>query len=480
MAQTEKPGLIDRTLSQLRGAWRDIAASTRVAVTGAVRPDLPDDDAARLKRQIVACLEGRGGEVSARARAADLGRVYLTLDDTGRARFLGMLAGEFAADHAAVDAAIAAVQAAGDEAARQHAEADLRRALLPPWQRLLTGFNALPEGVKFLVDLRADIIRLGKGDAALGRLETDLKDLLASWFDIGFLDLKRITWDAPAALLEKLIAYEAVHEIRSWDDMKNRLDPDRRCFAFFHPRMPSEPLIFVEVALVDGMAGNIAALLDQSAPAIDAPDADTAIFYSISNAQRGLAGISFGDFLIKRVVDDLAAELKGLKTFATLSPIPGFRDWLGAMLAADGAGLLTEADAKALVAETGVADGAGALRALLDMPWHEGEATAQRLKQPLMKLCARYLLREKRDDGRPLDPVARFHLSNGARIERINWLGDTSVKGLAQSAGMMVNYVYKLGDIEDNHEAYSDQGKVVAASSVRGLARRERSSRGAI
>ena len=470
MPDEAKPSLIGRTLSHLRGAWRDIAASARGAVTGAVRPDLPDDDAERLRRKMLDCLEGRGGEVSARARAADLGRTFLTLNVEGRTRFLGLLAREFAADRAAVDAAIAAVRAADDDERRGQAEANLRQTLVPPWSRLFTQFNALPEGVKFLVDLRADLLQLAKDDPRLRRLEADLKELLASWFDVGFLDLKRITWDAPAALLEKLISYEAVHEIRSWSDLKNRLASDRRCFAFFHPRMPNEPLIFVEVALVNGMAGNIQALLDESAPACDPNEADTAIFYSISNAQIGLAGISFGSFLIKRVVDDLAGEFKRLKLFATLSPAPGFMGWLDGVLAAGGDDLLPRAEEKLLAEYAGTADGAAALRALLDGPWHDDAATAQLLKRPLMSLCARYLLLERRA-GRPLDRTARFHLSNGASIGRLNWLADTSPRGLRQSAAIMVNYVYKLDEIESNHEAFTGAGKIAAAGPARSLLR---------
>ncbi len=468
--ETRESGLIDRTLSHLRRAWHDVAASARVAVSGAVRPDLPDEDARRLRRKMLECLEGRGGEVSARARAADLGRTYLTLNSAGRARFLGLMAEGFATDRDAVDTAIAEVEAAEDAAARQRAEASLRRALVPSRQKLLTQFNALSEGVKFLVDLRAELMAFARDDPLLGALDADLRELLVSWFDVGFLDLHRITWDAPAALLEKLIAYEAVHEIRSWSDLKNRLDSDRRCFAFFHPRMPSEPLIFVEVALVTGMATHIQVLLDESAPRCEPGDADTAIFYSISNAQAGLAGINFGSFLIKRVVDDLAHEFPGLKTFATLSPIRGFGAWLETRLAA-GEELFTRAEDKALAAHAPDGGDRGSpLAALLAGDWHADAAVAEALKSPLERLCARYLLQEKRD-GRPLDPVARFHLRNGASIGRINWLADTSPKGLRQSLGMMINYIYKLDAIEDNHEAYTGEGRVVAAAAVRALVR---------
>ena len=466
MADDDKSGFIDRTLSQLRNAWKDIAGRS-----GEVRPELPDDDAERVRGTMLECLEGRGGEVSARAGAADLGRAYLTLNPTGRARFLKLMATEFAVDRHAVDAAMAAVGEAGDDTgARAQAEAELRHVLVPPRRRLLTQFNGLPEGIKFLVDLRADLRQIVRDDPALAGLDGDLKELLASWFDIGFLNLERITWDAPATLLEKLIAYEAVHEIRSWDDLKNRLDSDRRCFAFFHPRMPGEPLIFVEVALVEGMAGNIQDLLDERAPKCDPDDADTAIFYSISNAQLGLAGISFGNFLIKRVVDDLAAELKGLRSFATLSPIPGFRLWLDGLIDAGAEDLVSLAEAKALMAQTGSDSGSAALRRLLKEDWQDDAEAADLLRKPLSRLCARYLLNETRG-GRALDAVARFHLSNGARIERIAWLADTSRRGLGLSAGMMINYLYKLDEIEANHEAFSDEGRVSASNAVRALLR---------
>jgi malonyl-CoA decarboxylase len=304
-------------------------------------------------------------------------------------------------------------------------------------------------------------------------LADDLRDVLANWFDIGFLELQRITWDAPASLLEKLMAYEAVHEIRGWTDLKNRLEADRRCFAFFHPRMPDEPLIFVEVALVSGIAGNIETLLDETAPMGNPQTADTAIFYSISNCQRGLVGISFGDFLIKRVVDALAAELPRLKTFATLSPLPAFRAWLAAE--ADRGPLLLPNEAKAVEAVSAGMDLAGAddaLLRLLDRPeWVDDLRIAAALREPLLRLAARYLLHARTPSGRALDPVAHFHLSNGARVEQLDWLGDRSPKGLQQSAGLMVNYLYRLGDIEANHEAYRDEGRVAASSTVRGLAR---------
>ena len=336
--------------------------------------------------------------------------------------------------------------------------------------RLLRQFNALPEGVKFLVDRRAELIKLADGDSAMRGLADDLRELLADWFDIGFLELKRISWESPAALLEKLIAYEAVHEIRGWTDLKNRLEADRRCFAFFHPRMPDEPLIFVEVALVSGIAGNIHALLDESAPLGDPNAADAAIFYSISNCQRGLNGISFGDFLIKRVVELLAAELPRLKNFSTLSPIPGFRAWLARERQRPD--LLQPLEAKALGAVVGTGADAPDLLQLLDQSgWYEDPELTAVLHDPLLRLCAQYLMVEKARPGRAADPVAHFHLTNGARVERLNWLGDTSEKGLQQSAGIMVNYLYRLDHIEANHEHYRGDGRVAASSSVRHLLR---------
>jgi malonyl-CoA decarboxylase len=314
--------------------------------------------------------------------------------------------------------------------------------------------------------MRAELMRLAPHDETLAVLDHDLKNLLAHWFDEGFLEIKRITWDSPAALLEKLMVYEAVHEIRSWSDLKNRLEADRRCFAYFHPRMPDEPLIFVEVALVKGMADNVQSLLDETAPVGDPASADTAIFYSISNCQRGLSGISFGAFLIKRAVDRLAAELPHLTRYATLSPMPGFRAWLETRMLEEGDDLLLPAERKALEALPGAIE-ENTLTALLARPhWYEDDAVAQALKAPLLRLAARYLLTEKTSRGRALDGVAHFHLSNGARLERINWLGDLSPKGLQQSAGIMINYLYRLSEIEQNHEAYTGEGRVAASPAI--------------
>jgi malonyl-CoA decarboxylase len=464
MADTGTPSILDRAVSNLRSAWREIAARVSGPAAATPQPDLPDDDARRLVQRIQECLANRGGEVSARARAAEIGRAYLGLSAQGRRRFLNLLADNFAADRARIDAAIAAYQQAEDRGAVAAAVAELREAVISPRVRLLTQLTTLPDGFKFLVDLRAELLRHLPEDKSLAGLDREMQSLFTSWFDIGLLTLERITWDSSATLLEKLIAYEAVHEIRSWTDLKNRLDSDRRCYAFFHPRMPGEPLIFVEVALVVGMSGNIQKLLDEDAPRTDPQAADTAVFYSISNTQAGLRGISFGGFLIKRVVDDLMHELPKLKTFATLSPIPGFRVWLDRELAEGDGRLLTAPELARLAAVTGEPLSA----ALADPAWPASAALVEALEPILQRLCARYLLQEKAN-GKPLDSVARFHLANGARVERLNWLADTSPKGLQESAGLMVNYLYRLADIEANHEAYVAEGRIAAASAVKSL-----------
>lgn len=470
MTQAVGSSLIAR-IKGLAKLWREIAGEAKGGETLNFAPDLPDDDLASLRAQMVACLEAKGGEVSARARAAALGREYLSLSPDGRKRFLGLMAGEFGPDRNMVDAAVANLLAAADDSARAVAEQALRIALESQSLRLLTQFNALPEGVKFLVDLRAELVGMARGDSRLAALESELKGLLASWFDVGFLEMRRITWRSSACVLEKIMAYEAVHAIQGWGDLKNRLDSDRRLYAFFHPRMPDEPLIFVEVALVKGMAGDVHELLDANAPVGDPEAADTAIFYSINNAQKGLNGISFGNFLIKRVVEELSREFKRLKTFATLSPLPGFRLWLADRLARGEAGLLTATEHRQLIQLSNGLGAKGSLKALLDDGvWTDDPMIAETLKAPLTRLAARYLTQEKKGrNGRAYDPVAHFHLSNGARVERLNWLADTSAKGMAQSCGLMVNYLYKLDEIEANHEAYAATGKVAQSSVIRGL-----------
>jgi len=441
------PTGLARTLAGILERWREIAESAQIAFARVPPGDLARRDLPRVRADIQACIEGVGGDVSSRARAAALGRTYLDLNDDGKRAFLELLA-KPVPDRALVEA-LARDAAAADEASYEAKIGALRAAVEPPATRLFRQFNSLPAGIKFLVDLRADLLRLRGGNAPLQRLEHELRDLLASWFDIGFLDLERITWDAPASLLERLASYEAVHEVRNWRDLKNRLDTDRRCYAFFHPLMPEEPLIFIEVALTSELSTAIQPLLDTAAPLDNPRDATTAIFYSISNCQRGLAGISFGNALIKRVVADLLREFPHLKMFSTLSPIPGFLSWLAAREAAD-------SPLTAMLGKRG---------------WYRDPTIVAAVETPLLRLCAHYLVEEKRRSGEARDPVAHFHLTNGARVERIDWLGDRSAKGLRESAGMMVNYLYRLDQIDENHEAYKSSGRISVSNGVRALLR---------
>ena len=413
----------------------------------------------RLRAQLNECAAGLGGEVSARTRAARLAETYLGLDDDGRKRFLKLIALEFGPTPEAVALAHAEYQKVVGSPGQWKAEAALRAAMRSSRIRILTQFNAIPQGVKFLVDLRADLLRFLEQDRDLAVLDRELESRLNAWFDVGFLELQRITWNSPAALLEKLIEYEAVHEIRSWTDLKNRLDSDRRLYAFFHPRMPAEPLIFVEVALTDHLADNVQALLDEQAPVFDHRKAHTAIFYSISNTQRGLRGVSFGSFLLKRVIDDLKRDFPKLDQFATLSPMPTLATWVGKN--------------PQLLAELGIEL---APDELASGTWANDAKQARRLRDPLRQLAANYLASAKQSNGHtamPFDPVSRFHLGNGARVESLNFMADTSAKGFRQSYGLMVNYLYELDEIETNLEAFASTGSIAMSATLRRLARKK-------
>jgi malonyl-CoA decarboxylase len=464
MFERDEP-LWDRTLRRIRLIW---PLGDQASLKNSVDSDLPEGDLQKLRERINACLEGRGGEVSARTRAAELGETYLVLNAKGRKRFLDLLAREYDVSDEAIETAIAARANDSKQGDRRQWNQALRSLLIAPRTQLLRQFNGLQEGVKFLVDLRAELLPLAATDPALKSLDQDILGLLSSWFDVGFLDLQRITWETPASLLEKLIKYEAVHAIRSWQDLKNRLREDRRCYAYFHPRMPQEPLIFVEVALVNGIAENIHDLLDETKPASAPSQADCAIFYSISNCQAGLAGVGFGNFLIKNVVKDLSVKLPNLKTFATLSPIPGFLDYLRNHPEEID---FTEREVKNL---NKIAEETDAriffLAALSDPKECLREEFHSTLKPILLRLCARYLLFAKK--GRQaFDRVSHFHLSNGAKIEQINWAADLSEKGIGQSAGMMVNYLYQLSQIEKNHENYTGGGAIAVSSTVNKIAK---------
>ncbi len=456
-------GIVARSLSAVRAI---------VASAAGIIGETPEKTLARVRQQLQECAEGLGGEVSTRQRAVRLAQTYLELDDAGRHAMLRMIALEFGPDPHEIARAHEHYQASVGGADQWDAEAQLRAAMRSSRIRILTQFNAIPQGVKFLVDLRADLLRHLDDDKELRALDREMEARLTAWFDVGFLELQRLTWQSPAALLEKIVEYEAVHEIHSWQDLKNRLDADRRCYAFFHPRMPMEPLIFVEVALLEDLADNVQNLLDIHAPVADASRATTAIFYSISNTQVGLRGVSFGNFLLKRVVDDLKRDFPRLRTFATLSPIPGVVRW-----AKHNPEALREAftpgDWKRLAAAGVDGPEDSRLSAVLagEAQWPDDEALARALREPMLRLSARYLLEARKDD-KPLDAVARFHLGNGARVERLNWLADTSAKGLRQSWGVMVNYLYDPDRIEDNVEAFARSGEIDAATGVRRLAAR--------
>jgi malonyl-CoA decarboxylase len=415
----------------------------------------PLDRAQRLARALLS----ERGEASGAAVARDLLDSLGTLEGADRLAFFTFVATDFGPDEAALRKACEAWLAApGLTGAARLAE-----AAEAPRQELLRRMNMAPGGTATLVALRQELLGLLAAEPALKLLDDDLRHLFASWFNRGFLELRRIDWQTPAAVLEKLIRYEAVHEIQGWEDLRRRLAADRRCFAFFHPALPGEPLIFVEVALVRGMADAVAPLLARDGAPGSARAADTAIFYSISNCQAGLRGISFGNFLIKQVVEELKAELPQLARFATLSPVPGFRRWLERQLA--GAQTLFRADE---IAALGAGDPAAGFRALAGSGWQNDPARRAALRGMLLRLAATYLTRPTAGPG-GMDPVARFHLGNGARLERINWLGNTAPRGIEESYGAMVNYLYDPEAIEANHEAFVRSATVARSAEVERL-----------
>ncbi|MCS0496194.1 malonyl-CoA decarboxylase [Ancylobacter sp. MQZ15Z-1] len=404
-------------------------------------------------------LSGRG-EASGVALAQEILIAYRGLKTGERIAFFEALANEFGPDRARLAAAVAAfgAESGGRDIAEIHAASEPRR------QELVRRLNLAPGATAALVAMRADLLDILSRRGELAEVDRDFTHLFASWFNRGFLVLRRIDWSTPANVLEKIIRYEAVHEIRDWNDLRARVDsPDRRCYAFFHPAMVDEPLIFVEVALTRDPPEAIAPILSNDRVPLDPTKAKTAAFYSISNCQRGLGGVSFGNFLIKQVVEEISREFPNLTHFVTLSPVPTFRDWLEAERANPESEVLTADDRAALAA--------------LDEPGAPNAAKQAVLRPVIGALAARFLLAVRTPRGRPVDPVARFHLGNGARLERINPFGDVSVRGMKQAAGLMVNYRYVLEDIERNHEAFFDKGEIVASAQVRKLLRPEPQSR---
>ncbi|WP_022721425.1 malonyl-CoA decarboxylase [Rhodopseudomonas sp. B29] len=399
-------------------------------------------------------LLSRRGEATGVALAASLLAGYAAAADDDKAAFLDALAEKFGPELELINEAIAAVQASGGA---PDAVGLLQRAAEPRRQELIRRLNLAPGGTAALVKMREAVQARLAEHPQFKHVDDDFVHLFSSWFNRGFLVLRRIDWTTPANILEKIIRYEQVHAIHDWDDLRARLaPPDRRCYGFFHPQLVDEPLIFVEVALTSEKPSAIAPLLDLGRAPIAASDATTAVFYSISNTQRGLAGISFGNFLIKQVVEEIKRELPNVQTFVTLSPVPGFAKWLAR----------ERGNAESKLIDASARD---ALAALDDPHWADDADTVALVQPLLCGLAAAYFLQAKNKRGQPLDPVARFHLGNGARLDRLDFLGDRSPNGMRQSHGMMVNYLYALDEIETNHEAFAERGQVAASSSVRKL-----------
>ena len=423
---------LGRTLSSVIEAGREILARRRSGIPAATNS---------AGAMLVLCrdLIDHRGEASGLALAGEIIAGYQQLTAQARMDFFTSLVTEFDVNPDDIaDAARRYVEEPGLENLWT-----LNRAIEAPRQKLFRRINMAPDGTRALVAMRGQLLPLLRENPALRGVDSDLRHLFISWFNKGFLELRRIDWSSPAMVLEKIIDYEAVHQINGWDDLRSRLREDRRCFAFFHPALANDPLVFVEIALTEDIPGDLAPLLVQQRQPPASAKLSTVVFYSISNCHAGLAGISFGNFLIKNVVEELTNEMPELKTLVTLSPVPGCRRWL------------MGADLTGLIAEN--------LVAKVKQP--PGPVVEQSVYDAQLKLCAHYLLRVKSGSA-PLDPVARFHLSNGARLHRMHGGADLSTKGREQSAGIMVNYLYDLGKIEENHEAYFEQGKIAVSRTI--------------
>lgn len=406
------------------------------------------DDLAALGEALLS----RRGEASGVAMAEALLATYAAASPEQKRAFQEALCERFGPDR---DHVRQAVDDFLEDGSSDGAIEALYEAAEPRRQELLRRLNLAPGGTAALIRMREDLLARLDEDPRLKPVDADFVHLFSSWFNRGFLVLQPIDWTTPANILEKIIRYEAVHAIRDWEDLRSRVEPpDRRCYGFFHPQLVDEPLIFVEVALTRDIPASVGELLDHERTSIAASEATTAVFYSISNTQAGLSGVTFGNFLIKQVVEDLKVELPNLKTFVTLSPLPRFAAWLAGKGQETLPEILTAAEREAL-------------QLLDDDGWHSDPEKAERLRPALLAAAAAYLLQAKTPAGLPLDPVARFHLGNGARLERLNFLGDDSAAGLRRSHGMMVNYLYALDRIETNHEAFAENGVIAAAPAVR-------------
>jgi malonyl-CoA decarboxylase len=415
-------------------------------------------DARRVAEICIALLSERG-EVSGARLAREAVEAYQELDGAALHAFFDVLADEFSPDPETVNLYAELYR---NEPTQQNLT-KLTRAVEAPRQQLFRRLNMAPGGTAVLLEMRRLILKELRGKPHWVGVESDLAHLFNSWFNLGFLVLQRIDWNTSALILEKLIQYEAVHRIAGWRDLRRRLQADRRCYAFFHPALPDEPLIFIEIALTRGMSARVQTLIDPDSPVSDPSTANCAIFYSITNCQQGLRGISFGNLLIKQVAQDLGRQFPRIGTFATLSPVPGFRAWMTGL-------------ADSMRGRAGEAELAELLTRLERANWYEDQQLAPAMQRDLIRLCAYYLLHAKHGQE-PLDSVARFHLGNGARLERLNWLGDTSPAGMSRSAGLMVNYVYRLDDVERNHEAYAKDHRVIAARRFEVLAKESLAAR---
>ncbi|WP_417784002.1 malonyl-CoA decarboxylase [Terasakiella pusilla] len=443
--------LFHNVLNSIADAGRDILNRRTVAANQVTC------EAEKTLSQLCRDLLSEKGEALGTALALEVIQRYQGLDQTGRLAFFLMLRDEFEPAQEKLEDAIYTYL---NDPTRENRQA-LEQSVEAPRQALIRAMNMAPGGTSALLKMREDLQRFLKEDGSLKVVDKDFVHLFSSWFNRGFLRIQEISWETPATVLEKIIEYEAVHAIADWSDLRRRLASDRRCYGFFHPALPGEPLIFVEVALTNELSKAVQPLLDQNKIG-QVTEADTAIFYSISNCQEGLKGISFGNFLIKQVVMELKQELPNIKTFSTLSPIPLFRKWLDTQFED----------------MLGKEDGNEVLARLLKEPAFansyydfkqrhikEAQDLGPEDEKLLRTLCALYLKEVKRAQA-PYDPVARFHLGNGARLERINWQGDISANGIKQSYGLMVNYLYDLNSIEQNHEAFVNNNEVIISDDV--------------
>lgn len=422
---------ISGLLYSVINAGRDILARRRKSTTESPSSDLIDKCKQLLHHR---------GEASGLALACEVIDEYRLLDEPNKLLFFEALSSQFSVD---AEAVIAAAQQYKASTTSEHLS-ELSKAIEAPRLKLFRRMNMAPDATPTLVKMRGDLLRLCKAHPHLRVVESDLKQLFISWFNRGFLQLRIIDWHSPAAVLERIIRYESVHAIKGWNDLRSRLSENRMCFAFFHPTMPDDPLVFVEVAITAGTPAAIAPIIEKTNEPDDVTDLDTAVFYSISNCHPGLAGVSFGNFLIKQVVKEVGKRYASIKRFITLSPVPGFAKWLAAE------------------------KGEAAVEELRLLAASEGRKTHDRRWESAVALCAHYLV-NARQNNLATDPVARFHLGNGASLHAINWAADLSERGLKQSAGIMVNYLYDLDSIEENHDAYFDEGRVARSKAVNRL-----------